>query len=76
MMHQADWSLYDVQLTPRQRQVVEGFAAGLTTKEVAVRIGRSVKTVEYHREKVYKRIKANNIVAMVKYALRNGLTSL
>ncbi len=63
-------------LTPRQREVLQLYAAGLSTKEIAVRLGRSVKTVEMHRQNVMDKLKMRSIADLTKYAIRKGMASL
>ena len=40
---------YNVQLTPRQHEVLRMFANGLSAKTIATTMGISVKTVEFHK---------------------------
>jgi DNA-binding NarL/FixJ family response regulator len=62
-------------LTPRQRQVLQLIAGGLSTKEIAYRLELSVKTVETHRAQLMERLQIRDIAGLVKYAIRNGLVS-
>jgi len=62
-------------LTPRQRQVLQLIAEGLSTKEIAYRLELSVKTVETHRAQLMERREVRDIAGLVKYAIRNGLVS-
>ena len=62
-------------LTPRQRQVLQLIAEGLSTKEIAYRLELSVKTVETHRAQLMERLQIRDIAGLVKYAIRNGLVS-
>src|SRR5206468_7341221 len=62
-------------LTPRQRQVLQLIAEGLSTKEIAYRLELSVKTVETHRAQLLELLQIRDIAGLVKYALRNGLVS-
>ena len=63
-------------LSEREREVLQLFAEGLTTKEVAAQLNLSVKTVETHRAQVMTKLKLDGIAALTKYAVREGLTSL
>jgi two-component system nitrate/nitrite response regulator NarL len=60
-------------LTGRELQVLEGFATGLSTREVAVRLGISPKTVETHRVRIYEKLGARSVVALTRIAVRTGL---
>lgn len=64
----------EVTLSPRQREVLQLMAEGHSTKEIAFRLGLSVKTVETHRAGLMKRLDIHDIAGLVKYALRKGLT--
>jgi DNA-binding CsgD family transcriptional regulator len=56
--------------------VLQLLAEGLTTKQAALRLSRSVKTVEMHRRNVMERLKLKGIADLTKLALRAGLISL
>ena len=45
-----------VRLTARQREVARLIAEGMSTKEVAVHLGLSVHTVNYHRAQIRDRL--------------------
>jgi DNA-binding NarL/FixJ family response regulator len=63
------------QLTPRQREVLQMIAEGLSTKEIAYRMGVSVKTVETHRTQLMERLDIRDVAGLVRYAIRIGLVS-
>jgi DNA-binding NarL/FixJ family response regulator len=63
------------QLTPRQREVLQMIAEGLSTKEIAYRMGVSVKTVETHRTQLMERLEIRDVAGLVRYAIRIGLIS-
>jgi len=63
-------------LTPRQAQVLELITASKTTKQVALELNISVKTVEVHRLQLMERLDIHDIAGLVRYAIRAGLTSL
>lgn len=62
-------------LTPRQRDVVRLIAEGLSTKEIAFRLGLSVKTVETHRGQIMERLGVDSVAGVTRYAIRVGLVS-
>ena len=62
-------------LSPREREVLRLIAEGLTTKEVAARLGISVKTAEGHRERIAAKLQVHGTAALVLYAVRAGLVS-
>lgn len=63
-------------LSPREREVLQLAAEGNSTKEIASRLGLSVKTVETHRRQVMDKLGIYNLAGLIKFAIREGLTSL
>lgn len=62
-------------LTPRQEEILCLIAKGLTTKEIAMRLDLSVKTIDAHRTSILKALDIHEIAGLVRYAIRNGLVS-
>jgi DNA-binding NarL/FixJ family response regulator len=60
-------------LTDRQIQVLKLVSEGHRTREIAKRLGLSVKTVESHRSEIMKRLSIHDVVSLVRYAIRVGL---
>lgn len=60
-------------LTDRQIQVLKLVAQGHRTREIAKRLGLSIKTVESHRGEIMKRLHVHDVVTLVRYAIRVGL---
>jgi DNA-binding NarL/FixJ family response regulator len=60
-------------LTHRQIQVLKLVTEGHRTREVAKRLGLSIKTVESHRSEIMKRLHIHDVVSLVRYAIRVGL---
>ena len=60
-------------LTDRQIQVLKLVTEGHRTREVAKRLGISVKTVESHRGEIMKRLGIHDVVSLVRYSIRVGL---
>ena len=61
-------------LTPREREVLVLISEGLSTKEIAKRLGISVKTADAHRQGLMRRIGIHDVAGLVKFAVRHGLT--
>lgn len=57
-------------LSLRQRQVMELAAAGLSSKEIGLRLKISAKTVENHRAWLMERIGARNLAELVRMAMQ------
>lgn len=60
-------------LTPRQREILQLIAEGNGTKEIAQKLGISVKTVENTRTKLMERLDIQEIAGLVRYAIEIGL---
>ena len=60
------------QLTPRQREILQLIAEGASTKQIAAKLGLSVKTVETHRAKLMERLDIHDVAGLVRYAIRAG----
>lgn len=60
-------------LTPREREVLRLLAEGAGSKEIAYELGLSPKTVDAHRHNIMGKLGVDNLAALVKYALREGL---
>ncbi len=61
-------------LTSREREILQLIAEGQTTKEIAWRLGLSVKTVESHRIRLMRKLDIHETATLVRYAIRRGLT--
>lgn len=57
-------------LTPRQRDILQMIAEGKRTKQIALILNVSVKTVQSHRRDLMKRLDAKDIATLVRHALR------
>ncbi len=62
-------------LTPRQREVLQLIAEGNSTKQMARKLGVSVKTVETHRAQLMDRLDIHDVAGLVRYAIRTGLVA-
>jgi DNA-binding NarL/FixJ family response regulator len=67
---------YSVHLTPRQDAVLRMFANGLTAKTIATKMGISVKTVEFHKAGIVKKLGLKTASDLTRFALSQGLTEL
>ena len=65
-----------VELTPRQREVLTLIAEGYSTKNIARALGISVKTVETHRAQLMDRLDIHDVASLVRYAIKMKLVSL
>lgn len=63
-------------LTRRQREILQLLAEGASAKNIASRLQLSVKTVDGHRQNIMDKLGLENIAALTRYAIREGITSL
>jgi len=68
-------SVYDL-LAPREREVLQLLAEGLTSPEMAKRLSIAISTIETHRGNIMRKLDVHNVAELTKYAIREGMTSL
>ncbi len=61
-------------LSPREREVLQLIAEGLTTKDIAERLFLSEKTIQTHRQNVMNKLGLHTVTQLTKYAVMEGLT--
>jgi len=74
-LSKSDFSDSEV-LTDREREVLQLLAEGKSTKQIALKLHISVKTVETHRRQIMNKLDIHTVAELTKYAIRKGLTSL
>ncbi|HEV8118945.1 MAG TPA: response regulator transcription factor [Thermoanaerobaculia bacterium] len=62
-------------LTSRQREVLQLIAEGESTKQIAGKLGVSVKTIETHRSQLMNKLDIHDVAGLVRYAIRIGLVT-
>jgi len=62
-------------LTPREREIAQLIAEGKMSRQIAVNMGISVRTIEKHRLDIMQKLRIRTVAELVKYAIREGLTS-
>jgi two-component system response regulator NreC len=65
-----------VKLTDREREVLQLIAEGKTSKQIALILHVSPKTIETHRRKLLEKIEVSGVAELTKYAIREGITSV
>lgn len=63
-------------LTPKEREVLQLIAEGVTSKDIGERLGTSVKTAETHRTNLMRKLGLHSVAAVTKYAVREGISSV
>lgn len=74
-LSKADFSNSEV-LSDREREVLQLVAEGKSTKQIALKLHISTKTVETHRRQIMNKLDIHTVAELTKYAIRKGLTSL
>lgn len=64
-----------MQLTPRQREVLQLVAEGKNTKDIAVLLNLSIKTVEFHKTRIMMQLNLHSALELAKFAIAEGLVS-
>ena len=72
----SDYGVSPDSLTPRQREILQMIGEGKNTKQIALALEISVKTVESHRAQLIKRLGVRDIASLVRHALRLGIVTL
>jgi DNA-binding NarL/FixJ family response regulator len=63
----------DIPLTKREGEILRLIVTGRTNKQIAGRLSRSERTIEYHRNRLMRKIGAHNAAQLVKSALAMNL---
>jgi DNA-binding NarL/FixJ family response regulator len=63
-------------LSNRELQVLQLITEGKNTKEIALTLFLSIKTIESHRKHIMDKLNIHSIAELTKYAVREGLTSV
>lgn len=63
-------------LSDREREVLQLIAEGMTTKQIALKLGVSTKTIETHRQNIMNKLDLHSVAELTKYAIREGITEI
>jgi DNA-binding NarL/FixJ family response regulator len=63
-------------LSARERQVLQLIVEGRTSAEVAERLGLSPKSVDTYRSRLMAKLGIEDLPALVKFAIRHGITTI
>lgn len=64
------------QISSKERQVLQLVSEGVKTREIAVKLDISHKTVETHRRNIMKKLNIFTIAGLTKFAIKEGISSL
>ena len=65
-----------LELTPRQREVLQLVAEGHSLKEIATILHISTRTVEFHKYRIMEDLDLHTNAALIQYAVKHGITSV
>lgn len=63
-------------LTDRESELIQLFASGMKSLEIAEKLKISKRTVEVHKSNIFKKLGFRNNSELVRYAVRNNLVKL
>lgn len=59
-------------LTPRESEILSALGRGASSKEIALELGLSVRTVEAHRQSIKRRLGIEGQAELIKYAVEHA----
>jgi DNA-binding NarL/FixJ family response regulator len=62
-------------LTQRQYEILELVARGLSAKAIGEKLHISAKTVEFHKDRIMRRLNIHSVAELTRYAIQNGISS-
>lgn len=65
-----------IELTEREKEILQLIVQEQTTKEIAQQLYLSEKTIETHRASIMQKLEVKNIAGMVKKAIMQGLAEV
>jgi DNA-binding CsgD family transcriptional regulator len=63
----------DISLTKREGEILRLIVSGQTNKQIAQCLSRSERTIEFHRNRLMRKVGAHNAAELVKGAIGMGL---
>ncbi len=63
-------------LSDREHEVLQLLSEGKTTKQIALELHVSTKTIEVNRRQLMDKLNLHSVAELTKYAIREGLTTL
>src|SRR6476620_6650196 len=67
---------YSSDLTGRQREILVLLAQGQSARHIAQHLNISIKTVEFHKANITRKLGVHTTSDLIKFALAHGLTTL
>jgi DNA-binding NarL/FixJ family response regulator len=64
------------EISKKEREVLQLVAEGKKTRDIAEKMGLSIKTIETHRRNIMKKLSIFSIAGLTKFAIKEGIVSL
>jgi DNA-binding NarL/FixJ family response regulator len=61
-------------LTPREKEILQLMLREFSNEKIAEKLFISIRTVETHRRNIFTKTNTKNVVSLIKYAMKHGLT--
>ena len=61
------------EFSEQEKRIIECTHEGLPVKLIADRLGISIKTVNWHKTNIFRKLGINNSLEMVRFAVKNGI---
>ena len=69
-------AVISAEFTEREREIIGLCREGLQGKQIADRLNISPRTVDTHKNNIFKKLEINNTMEMVQYALKHGIINM
>ncbi len=63
----------EIRLNSREIQIIKYLAGGLSTKEIALKINKSPKTIDAYRRQILKKLNLETLADLIKYAIIHNI---
>lgn len=67
-----NYNAFKESLTDRETQILRSIVAGNSNKKIAMELSRSQRTIEYHRNRLMRKLKVQSAAELVKLAIEMG----
>jgi DNA-binding CsgD family transcriptional regulator len=65
-----------MELSQREREILQLTADGLSSKEIATRLDIATRTVENHRQRMMAKLGVHNVAGLIRHAMRIGMVGV